>query len=98
MAGLAAGELQRQGAIDGQALALAVSAQARGDARQSWEALALLEGSQDLRARLAVQLHAARLKKGAEAERMLTGVLDEATRAGLNDLRREAELALRPRR
>lgn len=98
MAGLAAGELERQGATDGQALALAVSAQARGDARQSREALALLEGSQDLRARLAVQLHAARLQKGTEAERTLMGVLDEATRAGLNDLRQEAELALKPRR
>ena len=98
MAGLAAGELERQGATDGQALALAVSAQARGDAMQSREALALLEGSQDLRARLAVQLRAARLQKSAEAERTLAGVLDQATRAGFNDLRREAELALRPRR
>ena len=95
MAGLAARELQRQGATDGQALALAVAAQARGDARQSREALALLEGSQDLRARLAVQVQAAHLQKGAEAERTLTGVLDEATRAGLNGLRQEAELALK---
>lgn len=97
MAALAAEELARQGAVEGQALALAVVAQARENVPQSREALALLEGSQDLRARLAVQLRAAHLQKGAEAERTRTAVLDQATRAGLNDLRREAELALKPR-
>jgi hypothetical protein len=81
LAGQAAAEHERQGAVDGQALALAVAGQVR-------EALALLEDSQDLRARLMVQLRAAR---SSEA---LSDVLDEATRAGFTEIRLEAGLAL----
>jgi len=81
LAGLAATELERQGAVDGQALALAISGKSR-------EALALLEGSQDLRARLAVQLRA---HSSAEA---LSEVIDQATKAGFTEIRLEAGLAL----
>ncbi len=81
MAGQAATELERQGSTDGQALALAVAGQGR-------EALALLEGSQDLRARLAVQLRTAVSPKALEE------VLDQATRAGFTEIRLEAGLAL----
>lgn len=90
----AAGELERQGAVDGQALALAVAAQARGDARQGREAFNLLEDSQDLRARLAVQLRTASLRGRPEAERILSEVVDRATQAGFTELRLEAGLAL----
>jgi tetratricopeptide (TPR) repeat protein/tRNA A-37 threonylcarbamoyl transferase component Bud32/TolB-like protein len=81
LAGLAAAELGRQGATDGQALALAVSGHGQ-------EALALLEGSQDLRARLAVQLRA------SSSAKALGEVLDQATRAGFTEIRLEAGLAL----
>ncbi|MFL6200774.1 MAG: tetratricopeptide repeat protein [Thermoanaerobaculia bacterium] len=81
LAGLAAAELERQGATDGQALALAVAGKGR-------EALALLEGSQDLRARLTVQLRA------AASPKILEEVLDQATRAGFTEIRLEAALAL----
>ncbi|MFP5286201.1 MAG: tetratricopeptide repeat protein, partial [Thermoanaerobaculia bacterium] len=81
LAGQAAAELERQGATDGQALALAVAGRGR-------EALALLEGSQDLRARLNVQLRA------AASPKVLEEVLDQATRAGFTEIRLEAGLAL----
>jgi eukaryotic-like serine/threonine-protein kinase len=81
LAGQAAAELERQGATDSQALALAVAGQGR-------KALALLEGSQDLRARLAVQLRTAVSPKALEE------VLDQATRAGFTEIRLEAGLAL----
>lgn len=81
LAGQAAAELERQGATDGQALALAVAGRGR-------EALALLEESQDLRARLNVQLRAASSRK------ILEEVLDQATRAGFTEIRLEAGLAL----
>lgn len=82
LAGQAAEELKRQGATDSQALALAVAGQGR-------EALALLEGSQDLRARLAVQLRA------SSSRTVLEEVLDQATRAGFTEIRLEAALALK---
>ncbi|HEX3126746.1 MAG TPA: tetratricopeptide repeat protein, partial [Thermoanaerobaculia bacterium] len=91
LATAAAAELERQGATDGQALALAVMAQSRKDLDR---AFALLEGNQDLRARLAVQLRAARLSHPDEAERILTGVLDQATKAGFTEIRLKAGLAL----
>lgn len=81
LAGQAAAELERQGTTDGQALALAVAGQGR-------QALALLEGSQDLRARLAVQVRTAASRK------VLEEVLDQATRAGFTEIRLEAGLAL----
>ena len=81
LAGQAAAELERQGSTDGQALALAVAGKGR-------EALALLEGSQDLRARLAVQVRTAASRKDLEE------VLDQATRAGFTEIRLEAGLAL----
>jgi hypothetical protein len=81
LAGQAAAELERQGATDGQALALAVAGQGR-------EALALLEGSQDLRSRLAVQL------RTSNSAKVLGEVLDQATQAGFTEIRLEAGLAL----
>ena len=87
----AAAELERQGATDGQALALAVMARDRKDLDQ---AFALLEDNQDLRARLAVQFRAARLSRPDEAEKLLAGVLDQATKAGFTEIRLKAGLAL----
>jgi tetratricopeptide (TPR) repeat protein len=81
LAGQAGAEHERQGAADGQALALAVAGQGR-------EALALLEGSQDLRVRLAVQL------RTSNSAKVLGEVLDQATRAGFTEIRLEAGLAL----
>jgi tetratricopeptide (TPR) repeat protein/tRNA A-37 threonylcarbamoyl transferase component Bud32/TolB-like protein len=81
LANLAAAEHQRQGATDGQALALAIAGRGR-------EALALLEGSQDLRARLNVQLRA------SSSPKVLEEVLDQATQAGFTEIRLEAALAL----
>jgi tetratricopeptide (TPR) repeat protein/tRNA A-37 threonylcarbamoyl transferase component Bud32 len=94
LAAEAAAELERQGATDGQALALAVLATAGQDRKDLDRAFSLLEGSQDLRARLAVQLRAARLSRPVEAEKTLAGVLDQATRAGFTEIRLKAGLAL----
>jgi tetratricopeptide (TPR) repeat protein len=94
LAAMAAAELERQGAADGQALALAVLAAASQDRQGFDRALALLEGNQDLRARLAVQLRAAHLSRPDEAEKTLAGVLDQATRAGFTEIRLRAGLAL----
>ncbi len=97
----AAAELGREGAAEGEALALAVTAlagQSQGDTRQVRESLdraaGLLQGSQDLRARLAVELRTARLHAPAEGERRLRIAVDEAARAGLVEIRLEGELAL----
>jgi tetratricopeptide (TPR) repeat protein/tRNA A-37 threonylcarbamoyl transferase component Bud32/TolB-like protein len=94
LAAAAAAELERQGATDSQALALAVLATAGKDQKNFDRAFALLEGYQDLRARLAVQLRAARLGRPDEAEKTLAGVLDQATRAGFTEIRLKAGLAL----
>ena len=97
----AAGELARQGAADGEALALAtaaLAASARGDeggARAAIDrAVPLVANSQNLRARLAVDLAAARLRRTANSAVALQGVLTQATQAGLLDLQLEARLAL----
>jgi tetratricopeptide (TPR) repeat protein/tRNA A-37 threonylcarbamoyl transferase component Bud32/TolB-like protein len=92
LASQAAAELERQGEAVGQALALAVKADAANDRKDLGRALALLEGSQDLRARLTVQLRTARLQ--ADPGKTLTEVLDQATRAGLTEIRLRAGLAL----
>lgn len=94
LAASAAAELERQGAADGQALALTVLAAANQDRKDLDRAFALLEGNQDLRARLAVQLRAARLSRPEEAEKTLAGVLDQATKAGFTEIRLKAGLAL----
>jgi tetratricopeptide (TPR) repeat protein/tRNA A-37 threonylcarbamoyl transferase component Bud32 len=92
LASQAAAELERQGEAVGQALALAVKADAANDRKDFDRAFALLEGNQDLRARLTVQLRAARLQ--ADPGKTLTEVLDQATRAGLTEIRLRAGLAL----
>ncbi len=94
LASEAAGELERQGAVDGQALALAVLAAASQDRKDLDQAFALLAGNQDLRARLTVQLRAVRLSRPEEAEKTLAEVLDQATRAGFTEIRLRAGLAL----
>ncbi len=92
LASQAAAELERQGEAVGQALALAVKADAANDRKDLDRAFALLEGSQDLRARLTVQLRTARLQ--ADPGKTLTEVLDQSTRAGLTEIRLRAGLAL----
>jgi tetratricopeptide (TPR) repeat protein/tRNA A-37 threonylcarbamoyl transferase component Bud32 len=98
LAAAAAAELERQGATDSQALALAVLAATGQDTGKDQKnldrAFALLEGNQDLRARLAVQLRGARLSHPDEAEKTLAGVIDQATRAGFTEIRLKAGLAL----
>jgi len=104
LARAAAEELGRQGATSNQALALAVAAlaaEAGGDAAQAQEeidrALALTVEDQDLRARLTVELAAARLRRAKDAEAALRGVAEQAARAGLLELRLRADLALAER-
>jgi tetratricopeptide (TPR) repeat protein/tRNA A-37 threonylcarbamoyl transferase component Bud32/TolB-like protein len=101
LARAAAQELGRQGSVDDEALALSLvaeTARARGDkggARESiTRATSLLEGNEDLRARLTVELQAARLEPSGAAEAALRKVAGEAARAGLLELRLRAELAL----
>ncbi|MES1244472.1 MAG: tetratricopeptide repeat protein [Acidobacteriota bacterium] len=91
LAAQAAAELEKQGATDGQALALAVMARDRKDVDR---AFALLEGNQDLRARLSVELRAAHLSRPDEAEKTLAAVVDQATKAGFTEIRLRAGLAL----
>ncbi len=99
LARAAAEELGRQGAPSNQALALATAAladDARGSSAASRDALtratSLLQGTQDLRARLTVELATARLNRSGDPA--LQAIADEATQAGLLDLRLQAELAL----
>jgi tetratricopeptide (TPR) repeat protein/tRNA A-37 threonylcarbamoyl transferase component Bud32 len=108
-----AGELERQGAADAAARALslaAVAAAVAGQPARAREAMgraaALLQtspaapASQELRSRLTVALRAAALLPAAQQRQAavaLAGVRDEATRAGLIELRLEAELALAER-
>ena len=104
LARAAAQGLGEQGATGGEALALAVSAlasHARGDDYATREAidraLGLLEKDQDLRARLTTELAAARLGRnvrGQAPRATLRDVAAQATRAGLLELRLEADLAL----
>jgi eukaryotic-like serine/threonine-protein kinase len=104
LARAAAEELGRQGATSNQALALAVSAlaaEAQGDAGRAREAiddaLALTERDQTLRARLAVELAAARLRRVDDPEAVLQAVAERAARSGLLELRLQADLALAER-
>lgn len=101
LARTAAGELARQGTDDAQALALATAAQAaaaRGDAagarRTIDRATALLGAHQDLRARLLVEIRAARLGRTPAPEAVLEQVIGQAERAGLLGPQLEARLAL----
>ena len=96
----AARELAQQRAGDGEALALAtaaLAASARGDAAGAREALdraiLLVKSSQNLRARLTVDLAAARLRRAADPAKVLRNVQQQAARAGLLDLQLEARLA-----
>jgi eukaryotic-like serine/threonine-protein kinase len=102
LARAAAEELGRQGAASDQARALtltALTALGRGDAAAARDALgratALVQGSQDLLARLTVELAAARLNRSEEP--VLRSIAEQANRAGLLDVRLQAELALAQR-
>ncbi|HEV8582872.1 MAG TPA: tetratricopeptide repeat protein [Thermoanaerobaculia bacterium] len=97
----AAGVLGQQGATSNEALALAVSALAasgRGDATRAREAISramtLTERDQNLRARLTVEIAAARLHQVRDPAAVLQAVSQQASRAGLLELRLEADLAL----
>jgi tetratricopeptide (TPR) repeat protein/tRNA A-37 threonylcarbamoyl transferase component Bud32 len=102
LARAAAEELGRQGAASDQARALALTAltaEGRGDAAAARNALgramALVQGSQDLLSHLTVELAAARL--GRSEAPVLQSIAERATRAGLLDVRLQAELALAQR-
>jgi len=105
LARTAAEELGRQGAASDQARALAAGAQAeaaRGNLTAAREAIGRAaaivrgnQGSHDLQSRLSVELAAARL--GQSEEPVLRSVAGQAARAGLLDVRLQAELALAQR-
>lgn len=97
----AADVLGQQGATSNEALALAVSALAdgaRGNAVRAREAIGramkLTERDQNLRARLSVELAAARLRQVRDPAAVLQAVSLEAARSGLLEVRLEADLAL----
>lgn len=101
LARTAAGELARQGNQDTQALALAtaaLAAAAQGDAagaRQTIDrATTLIGAHQDLRARLLVEIHAARLGRVPTPDKALSQVIRQAEQAGLLGPQLEARLAL----
>ncbi|HYU34019.1 MAG TPA: tetratricopeptide repeat-containing serine/threonine-protein kinase [Thermoanaerobaculia bacterium] len=101
LARTAADELARQGNEDTQALALstaALAAAAQGDAiraSQTIDQAALLLGAhQDLRARLLVEIRAARLGRSPRPELALDQVIQQAEKAGLLGPQLEAQLAL----
>jgi len=102
LARAAAEELSRQGAASDQARALALTAltaSGRGDAAGARDALGrattLVQNSQDLLSHLTVELAAARLNRSEEP--VLRRIAEQATRAGLLDVRLQAELALAQR-
>ncbi len=103
LARAAAEELGRQGATSNEALALAVSALAEtvgnaSRARQSIDRALMLTGKeQDLRARLTVQLAAARMGRVKDPKAALRDVSAQAGRAGLLEVRLRADLALAER-
>jgi eukaryotic-like serine/threonine-protein kinase len=95
-------EMSRQGAASDQARALALTAltaQGRGDNAAARAALgratALVQGSQDLLSHLTVELAAARVSPSPEP--VLQSIAERATRAGLLEVRLQAELALAQR-
>lgn len=102
LARAAAQEFGQQGAASGEAMALALAAQAAqatGDAGAAREAIdrakGLLTGKdQDLKARLTVALTAARLGRTRDPRAVLREVSGQAGQAGLLQLRQEAEQAL----
>jgi len=101
LAHTSADELARQGNADTQALALstaALAAAARGDvagARQTIDrATTLLGAHQDLRARLLVEIRAARLGRVPTPDKVLAQVIGQAEQAGLLGPQLEARLAL----
>ena len=100
LARAAAEDLGRQGVTSDEALALAVSAlaaDARGNASQAREAISRalerLQKNQDLRASLAVELAAARLRRTKEPRAALRDIAERAARAGFLELRLKADLA-----
>ncbi|HEX4965718.1 MAG TPA: tetratricopeptide repeat protein [Thermoanaerobaculia bacterium] len=102
LASAAAAELGHQGAASDQARALAALAlaeDARSNAAAARDSLsratALIQGNQDLQSRLTVELAAARL--GRSEEPAIRSLADQASRAGLLDLRLQADLALAQR-
>jgi serine/threonine protein kinase/tetratricopeptide (TPR) repeat protein len=102
LARAAAEEMSRQGALSDQARALALTALAaggRGDTASARDVLGragtLVQGGQDLLALLTVELAAARVNRSDEP--VLRRIAERATRAGLLDVRLQAELALAQR-
>lgn len=105
LARTAGAELAQQGTSDGEALAAALEGAARlarkdtAGARAALErAVRLVEGSEDLRTRLTVQLRGAEVQNALGQRREAAAALDalaaEATRRGLAEIRLEALLAL----
>jgi eukaryotic-like serine/threonine-protein kinase len=105
LARTAGAELAQQGTSDGEALAAALEGAARlarkdtAGARAALERAArLVEGSEDLRTRLTVQLRGAEVRNALGQRREAAAALDalaaEATRHGLAEIRLEALLAL----
>jgi tetratricopeptide (TPR) repeat protein len=101
LARTAADELARQGNADTQALALAtaaLAAAAHGDAAGARQAIdsatTLLGAHQDLRARLLVEIRAARLGRVPTPDSALAQVIQQAEQAGLLAPQLEARLAL----
>jgi serine/threonine protein kinase/tetratricopeptide (TPR) repeat protein len=102
LAHAAAEEMGRQGAASDQARALALTAltaEGRGEAAAARDALgratALVQGGQDLLSSLTVELAAAHVNRSQEP--MLRSIAERASRAGLLDVRLQAELALAQR-
>lgn len=100
----AAEELERQGSVGDQAVALSVAAEAGGrlgHAGPAREAASLARkliagtaGREDAKARLSVTLRTARTLPAATAQKEIGAALAEAEKLGLVELRLEASLAL----
>jgi eukaryotic-like serine/threonine-protein kinase len=94
LARAAAAELAHQGATEGEAMALALAAVASRTRGDLLHAISLVQDSQDLRARLTVEILAARLRRQEDRKVALQAVAEQASQAGLLELRLESELAL----
>jgi eukaryotic-like serine/threonine-protein kinase len=93
LARAAAAELARQGATEGEAVALALAAVASRTGDDLQRATSLVQNSEDLRARLTVEILAARVHQ-KDRNAALRKIAEQAARAGLLEIRLEAELAL----
>jgi eukaryotic-like serine/threonine-protein kinase len=93
LARAAAAELARQGATAGEAMALALAAVASRSRDDLQKATSLVQDNEDLRARLTVEIVATRLHQ-EDRKAALQAVAEQASQAGLLELRLESELAL----